>query len=152
MAAVTLYIEDLEPFAQIPEAKARAMIDDALAMAARVAPCIMDEDFAYPDAARAVLRRAILRWNEAGTGATVTQSAGPYGQTVENKPSRGLFWPSEINDLAGLCADGTSGNAFTVDSVGCYTVHADICSLVFGALYCSCGADLAGFPLWEVTP
>lgn len=152
MAAVTLTLEDLAPFADIDPLKGSAMIEDALAMAARVAPCILSEDFLYPEAARAILRRAVIRWNELGSGATVTQSAGPFGQTVEAKPSRGLFWPSEINDLSALCADGTSGNAFTVDSVGCRTIHADVCSLVFGALYCSCGADIAGFPLWEVAP
>lgn len=30
------------------------------------------------------------------------------------------------------------------------SIHADWCSLMFGALYCSCGADIAGEPIYEV--
>lgn len=42
-----------------------------------------------------------------------------------------------------------SGGAFSVDTVPCASVHQPWCNLAFGATYCSCGADLAGFPLWE---
>lgn len=41
----------------------------------------------------------------------------------------------------------TSG-AFAVDMVSSSTVHSPSCSLYFGATYCSCGADIAGFPLF----
>lgn len=116
MAAVVVIPSDLEPFAVIDEAKALAMIEDALAMAALVAPCINDEDFAYPEAAKAVIRRAILRWHEAGSGATVQQTVGPFGQSTETRPSRGLFWPTEINELAGLCSTSAAGAAFQVDT------------------------------------
>ena len=118
MPAVTITPDDLTPFAEIDAAKAYAMIDDAMALAARVAPCILSEDFAYPDAARAVIRGAILRWNEAGTGALQSQTAGPYGVQVDTRQQRrGMFWPSEITDLARLCTDGASGGrAFEVDT------------------------------------
>lgn len=150
MAAVTMTVDDLSPFATIEEVKARLMIDDAIALAARVAPCILDADFAYEDAARAILRGAILRWNEAGSGALQAQTAGPFGQTLDTRTQRkGMFWPSEIDQLQGLCQADSTG-AFGIDTLGCGTVHADICSLYFGALYCSCGADIAGHPLWEV--
>jgi len=111
-------VDDLTPFAQIDAAKAQAMIDDALALAARVAPCITDPAFAYPDAAKAILRGAILRWNEAGTGALQAQQAGPFGQTVDTRQQRrGMFWPSEITELAKLCADSAaSGRAYEVDT------------------------------------
>lgn len=39
--------------------------------------------------------------------------------------------------------------AFSVDMVGASVVHADWCSLYFGATYCSCGASLAGYPIFE---
>ena len=117
MPAVNLTPSDLAPFASIEDAKAHAMIEDALAMAARVAPCITDADFAYPDAARAILRGAILRWNDSGTGAVQQQTAGPFGQTIDTRQQRrGMFWPSEITELAKLCADSTSGRAFEVDT------------------------------------
>lgn len=44
----------------------------------------------------------------------------------------------------------TSGGAFDIDTVPANpTLHQDWCSLTFGALYCSCGGDIAGYPLYE---
>jgi hypothetical protein len=145
---------DLTPFATIDEAKAQAMIADALAMAARVAPCITATDFAYPDAARAILRGAILRWNEAGTGAMQSQTAGPFGVQVDTRQQRrGMFWPSEIEQLQDLCkgADDTGG-AFTVDTVGAQSAHSPLCALNFGAAYCDCGLTLTGavYPAYQL--
>lgn len=39
--------------------------------------------------------------------------------------------------------------AFTLDMVGAGSIHAPWCNLAFGAMYCSCGADIAGYPLYE---
>lgn len=114
MAAVELSPIDLEPFASIEFTKAQAMIEDALAMAALVAPCITEATFAYPDAARAIIRGAILRWNDAGTGAITQRIAGPFQESVTTQPRRGMFFPSEINDLARLCA---TSRAFEVDTL-----------------------------------
>lgn len=118
MPAVTLDPDDLTPFATIGEEKAQAMIDDALALAALVAPCISDEDFEYDAAAKAILRGAILRWHEAGSGAMQQQQAGPFGVTVDTRQQRrGMFWPSEIESLQQLCLDGNpSGGAFEIDT------------------------------------
>lgn len=118
MAAVTLTPDDLAPFATIEAAKAQAMIDDALALAARVAPCITSADFAHEAAARAILRGAILRWNEAGTGAMQQQTSGPFSHTIDTRQQRrGMFWPSEISQLQELCRDGDpTGQAFSVDT------------------------------------
>lgn len=117
MPAVTITTDDLAPFADIDSVKAEAMIDDALALAVRVAPCILDAEFEYADAAKAVIRGAILRWNDAGSGAVVQQQAGPFGQSIDTKSARrGMFWPTEIADLSGLCADNAnSGKAFEID-------------------------------------
>lgn len=142
---------DLAPFATIDQAKAEAMITDASATAARVAPCITAVDFAEESALRAILRAAVLRWNEAGTGAVQSQTAGPYGQTIDNRqPRKGMFWPSEIEQLQALCKGEETG-AFSIDTAPCSSVHSPICALYFGALYCSCGADLTGYvyPLYE---
>lgn len=113
---------DLEPFVDIDSAKAEAMIDDALAMAQRVAPCITDDDFEYADAAKAILRAAILRWEASGSGAYSThQTMVGNVQQMETFDSRqqrrGMFSPSEINDLAALCADTGSGKAYEVDTM-----------------------------------
>lgn len=156
MAAVSLTIADLAPFADIEEAKATEMIADALARAALVAPCIVADDFAHEAAAKAIIRGAILRWNEAGTGAITNEvvAKGPFShsQTVDTRSARrSMFWPSEIDELKSLCASEGSG-AFGVDTVGLTTsTHADTCALYFGGDYCSCGAVLTGAePLWGV--
>lgn len=127
MAEPILTPDDLAAFAQIDEAKAAQMIADAEAMAGLAAPCITDADFRSNEtlmgALRAILRRAILRWNDAGTGATVQVGAGPYNQTIAqgtNLP-RTLFWPSEIVQLRDLCAEftGAAGDeAYMVDMTG----------------------------------
>lgn len=152
MAAVSLTLSDLEPFADIPPQRAQAMIDDALALAARVAPCITDLNFEYADAAKAVIRGAILRWNEAGTGALQQQQVGPFGQTLDTRQQRrGMFWPSEIEQLQDLCRGEAPTGAFDIDTVGTRgrLGHADICSLNFGATYCSCGYVLTQlYPLY----
>lgn len=143
---------DLGPFATIETAKANAMIADAEAMAKLVAPCITDVEFEHEDAVKAILREAILRRNDAGSGAVTTQTAGPFSQAVDtSRPRRGLFWPSEIEQLQDLCSDTGNSGAFSVDTVANgVIVHADVCSLNFGADYCSCGAILTGaWPLWE---
>jgi hypothetical protein len=152
VAAVSLTPHDLTAFATIPEAKALAMIEDALALAARVAPCIADEDFAHAGAAKALLRGAILRWNEAGSGSLQSESLDDYSYTQDTRqPRRGLFWPSEITQLQELCSTSGPSSAFAVDTVGVVlSQHADICALNFGALYCSCGAVLTmALPLYE---
>ena len=118
MTAVSITVADLTPFSpNIDATKAQAMIDDALALAARVAPCINDDTFAYPEAAKAILRGAILRWDEAGTGALQAQTAGPFGQTLDTRQQRrGMFWPSEISDLTALCS--SSSTSYTTSLAG----------------------------------
>lgn len=51
--------------------------------------------------------------------------------------------------LLGL-ADPNAG-AFSVDTVSSTGgAHLPWCALAFGATYCSCGADIAGFPIFEL--
>ena len=45
----------------------------------------------------------------------------------------------------------TDEGAFAIDMApGVSAIHALACSLRFGATYCSCGADIAGYPIYEV--
>lgn len=152
--------DDLQPFAQIDPLKAYGMIEDATALAVLAAPCLADEDaltVAQFAAVRAILRGAVLRWNEVRAGAMMSADAGPFGQSYDNGQTRrtGMFWPSEIDQLQGICRAETDsgGGAFAIDTLTSMyaVVHADICTLNFGGLYCSCGAVLTGaWPLWEV--
>lgn len=119
MPAVNVTVADLTPFSpNIDPAKAEAMIADALALAAEVAPCILEDDFTKSAAAKAILRGAILRWDDAGAGAIVSQTIGPWSETVDtSKVRRSMFWPSEIVDLQKLCrASSGRGRVFQIDT------------------------------------
>lgn len=157
-----LEVSDLTAFApDIVSDKATLMIDDAESLALLVAPCLDPdlEDYDLSDlrqnAVKAVLRAAILRWNDSGTGAFQQQTTGPFGVTMDTRQvRRGMFWPSEIEQLQNICKAGDEANgAFSINTAGTSIVHADICSLNFGAIYCSCGADLTNYeyPLYEYT-
>ncbi|MFD7075236.1 hypothetical protein ACFV9G_13600 [Nocardioides sp. NPDC059952] len=116
---------DLAPFADIDEAQAAAMIADATAMAVLVAPCLGDEDSLTPEqqaATKAILRGAILRWNDTGTGAFQSQTAGPYTVQLDTRQTRrAMFYPSEIEQLQAVCAGGVTTGAFTVDTAPGWT-------------------------------
>lgn len=118
--AVTLTKDDLTPFVpNIDEDLAQAMIADALALAARIAPCIRGESLDEHDeaAAKAVIRGAILRWHDSGNGAYVQKQAGPFQLTTDNRQTRkSLFFPSEINELQAICGTQRAGSAFTIDT------------------------------------
>jgi hypothetical protein len=159
MPAVSISPEDLKPFADIPPDKAQAMIDDAMALAAFYAPCILDPRFEYEAAATAIIRGAILRWNAADTGAVTSQTAGPFSVQVDSSVRRnGMYTEQEIEQLQAMCSDpnaGTNGTgtAWGYDTIPTGTVqqHAEICCTTFNEPHCSCGANLtkSGRPLWD---
>lgn len=134
------------------------MVAGANAKASRVAPCLDSTD-PPPTAgqlaeAKLVLLGAVKRWVEAGAGAFQQQTAGPFSVSTDTRQRSGYnLWPSEIASLQELCKSAPAA-AFSVDTApGCAVNHSPICSLVFGAAYCSCGADLTGAgPLYEDVP
>jgi len=110
-------IDDLAPFATIAEDKAQAMIDDATAMAAVSAPCLTGTLTGDQLAAvKAVLRGAVLRWNQSGQGAVSAQAMGPFSVAVDTRqPRRALFWPAEIEALQQIC-NPDEVKAFSIDT------------------------------------
>lgn len=107
--------DDLAAFATVDAAKAAAMIEDAEAMAGMVAPCILTEEFrenaAVVAQVKAILRGAVLRWNDAGSGAITQATAGAFNQTVDTRTARkGMFWPSEIAQLRDICSEFAGGS------------------------------------------
>ena len=117
--SVLISVDDLKPFApDIDEQKALAMIMDAMALAVRVAPCILSDDFEHADAAKAILRGAILRWNEQGTGDVSQISADVFGMRFDGRRARnaGGFLDKELRDLAALCRPRGRG-AFSINLV-----------------------------------
>lgn len=138
------------------------MVAGANAKASRVAPCLTwdgsEESEPEPSEAqlaeaKLVLIGAVKRWHESGSGAVQQQTAGPFGVSVDTRQqSRGYnLWPSEIVELQAICkSDDDSPGVFAVDTVADGGWHSPICSLYFGATDCSCGADIAGFAIYEV--
>ena len=136
------------------------MVAAANARASRVAPClawdgtVADQPVPSEDQlaeAKLVLIGMVKRWTEAGAGAISQQSAGPFQMSVDTRQRTGFNpWPSEIEALQDICSDGTaSTKAFSITPTGSTVTHMPWCSINFGATYCSCGADLAGYPIYE---
>ncbi len=128
-------------------------VEGANARASRVAPCLASTDPA-PTAdqlaeAKLVLVGAVIRWSQAGAGAYQSQSAGPFAVTVDTRQRGGFnLWPTEIAQLQDICKSGQQETAFAVDTVAAAAWHSPICSVYFGGS-CSCGASIAGAPLYE---
>lgn len=141
---------------KVEPAQLVTMLAGANAKATRIAPCLADGADPAPTAdqlaeAKLILLGAITRWADTGAGALQQQSAGPFSVTVDTRQRGGYnLWPSEVEQLQAICrGTGTSG-AFSIDTAPLLVgVHADWCSLNFGATYCSCGADIAGYPIFE---
>ena len=128
MPSVTLTPADLEPFATVDPSKAQAMIDDAMAMARLAAPCLVNDNLTADQAAaaRAIIRGAVLRWDDAGAAGLTQrqQTIGPasLGESFDNRQVRkGMFWPSEIQQLVDICravaGQSREGRAFEVDTM-----------------------------------
>lgn len=74
--------------------------------------------------------------DDGSESSTWTRSSG----TVEITPE---WWSM-------LAGDKTPRKAYAIDTLGDYTGHLPWCSLMMGATYCSCGADIAGEPIYEL--
>lgn len=110
--------EDLAPFATISEGKAAAMIADAEAKATLAAPALADPSSlseAQRGQVKAILRDAILRWNDRGSGALTQTSIGQVSVSADTRiTSRNLFTAAEL-DLLRSIAGGSRGGAFSLD-------------------------------------
>ena len=112
--------EDLAHFATIPEAKAAAMIADAEAKAILAAPKLATTALEPQQLAqvKAILRDAILRWNDRGSGALTQTSVGQVSISTDTRYStRNLFTEAELDLLRAIAADdgAQAGGAFAVD-------------------------------------
>lgn len=133
-------------------AMAATWVNGANARASRVAPCLVSTDPAATAdqlaEAKLILIGAVTRWAQVGAGAIQSQTAGPFGVTLDTRQRGGFnLWPSEINQLQDICKNGSESKAFSVDTLGSGGYHSPICSLYFGSS-CSCGADIAGQPIY----
>lgn len=135
-------------------AMATLWVEGANARASRVAPCLASTDPEPTDdqiaEAKLVLIGAVIRWSQAGAGAFQSQTLGPLGVTLDTRQRGGFnLWPSEVTQLQDICKNGSESKAYAVDTVPSGACHSPICSLYFGGDACSCGADIAGQPIYE---
>ena len=119
MARALLTQADLVPFApDLGPEQAEAMIGDATALAYLLAPCLPKLTDGDPrlDAAKAIVRGAVLRWHTSGNGQTTTdqQTGGPFTMTATTQARTSMFWKSEETKLRGLCG---GGKAFALDTI-----------------------------------
>lgn len=163
--AEIIFVDDLPTVIQSTEL-VDTMVAGANAKASRVAPCLVvatsaelpsDEQVQALVEARLILVGAVKRWADAGSGALQSQTAGPFGQTIDTRQRTGYnLWPSEIADLQAICkslsSEPSSRMAFSVDTAPRRGSDAHIpwCSVFLGET-CSCGSSINGYdgPLWE---
>lgn len=95
----------------------------------------------------AVVRRAMPDADGMDGMESIQQSAGPFGVTMKPVNPNGDFYLTKQEKKA--LGDGRQ-QAFGVQIADMGAVqHLPWCNLNFGATYCSCGADIAGVPIFE---
>lgn len=96
-----------------------------------------------------VLREAVvahIKRPDDATQVTIAVDDGSSSRSYQSGNGRVTIL-DEWWDLLGLVEPS---GAFSVDMVGVAVVgHLPWCSINFGANYCSCGADIAGVPIYE---
>lgn len=149
------------PFADVDELKARwpdfppgaeqnaeVLLEDASQFMLDLIPSTAD---AAPFTRRRIVCAVVRRSMEASqAGGQQQLSAGPFGVTPAAPPNpHGDFYLTK-NEKQALGYG--KQKAFSVPITGPRfdaDVHRPWCSLAFGATYCSCGADIAGEPIYE---
>lgn len=125
MTQLTLTVDDVKPLApDASDEKLSILIEDIVARAKNLVPALagdLTEDQAK--AAKGVIRNAVARRADAGTGAVVTESnrTGDFSQSVTREGGREkpLFYQSEIDELRALFNDGVKrAKAFSIDMTG----------------------------------
>ncbi|WP_074784749.1 hypothetical protein [Arthrobacter woluwensis] len=77
----------------------------------------------------------------------MTQGAGPFQQTWKISNPDGNYYLNKQEKIALGCG---KSKAFGVQiAFRPEGRHLPWCSLNFGAMYCSCGTDIAGEPIYE---
>lgn len=133
----------------IQEQQWQMWIDDALML---IESKVAELDAPYPDQIKVdfVVREAVVahvRRPDDATQVTISVDDGSSSKTY--KSGNGLVTITDAWwDLLGLVE--VNQGAYSVDMLGLVgSIHAPWCSLAFGATYCSCGADIAGKPIFE---
>jgi hypothetical protein len=149
------------PFASLDELKARwpdfpvgadahatVLLEDASQFILDTAP---SAGLATPSTRRrivcAVVRRAMPDADGMDGMESIQQSGGPFSVTMKPVNPAGDFYLTKQEKVA---LGAGAQKAFGVQVAGfAVSSHLPWCNLNFGATYCSCGADIAGEPIYE---
>lgn len=146
MLAVALGQAAPEP-ASITEQQWQMWIDDALMLieARQTLLSVESIDQAKLDY---VVRESVvahIKRPDDATQVTIAVDDGSSSRTYKSAKGRVQIL-DEWWTLLGLVE---ASGAFSIDTLGVSSVHLPWCSLNLGAAYCSCGADIAGYPIYE---
>ena len=95
-----------------------------------------------------VVREAVvahIKKPDDATQVTVSVDDGSMSKSYQSSKGR-VTIADEWWALLGLT---DPSGAFSIDMLGVASEHLPWCSLMLGALYCSCGVDIAGHPIYE---
>lgn len=132
----------------VTEQQWQMWIDDALML---IGSRQSELAVADPDQAKLdyVIREAVvahIKRPDDATQVTIAVDDGSSSRSYQSGKGRVVIL-DEWWSLLGFVA---SSGAFSVDMTSTVSpIHAPWCSLYFGATYCSCGADIAGYPIFE---
>lgn len=94
----------------------------------------------------AMVKRAMMNGPDAAMAGSVQQTAGPFSQsTTFVNPTGDLYLTTAERRMLRTKV----AQAFTVPMTTVTVEHLPWCASMFGAVYCSCGADIAGTPIFE---
>lgn len=133
------------------EAHAETLLEDASQFILDVCPSSADaSESTRRRVVCSVVRRAMQADQDDATGlSNMSMTAGSFSMSRSPSNPNGDFFLTKQEKLA--LGGGGRQKAYGVQIATVATVrHQPWCSLMFGANYCSCGADLTGDePLWE---
>ena len=150
------------PFATLTELKQRwpdfpagadehaeTLLDDASEFIVDMVPAAVNSS---PGTRRRVVCAVVRRSMEASlaTGSVqTTMTAGPFNINQSPANPHGDFYLTK-NEKKALGHGQQKAFSVTVGPARAdLSAHRPWCSLMFGATYCSCGADIAGEPIYE---
>lgn len=96
-----------------------------------------------------VVREAVLayiRHPDDATQVSISIDDGSTSKTYRSGGGRVRI----LDEWWSLLSPEDSLVAFTIDTVGTGSAHLPWCSYSLGALWCSCGVDIAGYPIYEL--
>jgi len=120
---------------------AEMLIDNRIAELGAAEPSAIARDYVVREAVVSHIKKP-----DDATQVTISVDDASSSRTYQSGKGRVTIL-DEWWKMLGLVA--ASQGAFSVDMIGPDSAHLPWCALNFGGLYCSCGVDIAGTPIYE---